>query len=241
MTLPPLEWDKDNPVAAERFQNALAARKCPARRTDREEESSRRIAYLEGELKTSQKSEKSWTEQAQNHDKSSAPPGSTLKSKQDILSPSKVPNRISILSLTESVSTVAYEPRDITAISPRPRKIGWDRGDPITATHTYNTFSARPCPERELGNSQEREKFWKKQSQTHDESSAPFGSTFQTNQDVSSPSGVSNGISISSLINSNSTGACEPRDSIQSSQVRQFKCPHSGCIAAPFRTEYKLK
>jgi hypothetical protein len=244
-TLPPLEWDEDDPVATKRANNTLAARRSRAKKIDQVEKMRRQIEFLEEELKSSQEREKFWMEQAQNHDESSASPGSTFQSKQDILSPLKVPDSTSISSLIESVSTGACEPRDITAVSPQPRNslppLGWDRDDPITTTHAYNTFSARPYRERELGSSQEREKFWTKQSQNHNESSAPSGSTFQSNQHVSLLSGVSNRISITSLVESTSTGASEPRDCILSSQLRLFKCPHSGCATAPFKTKYGLE
>jgi hypothetical protein len=172
-------------------------------------------------------------------DPPNASSGSTFQSRQDILSPYKVPNRMSISSLIESVSTGACEPRDITAALPRPRKslpsLGWDKYDPVAATHAYSTFLARPYLGREHGSSQEREKL----AQSRDGVSAQSGSTSQTKQDILSE--VPNRITISSLIESVSTGACEPRDCILSPEVKLLKCPTSGCPSAPFRTEYELR
>jgi hypothetical protein len=85
----------------------MAARKSRDRRADREEEMRRRIEYLERELEKSREGEKFWREQALNCDETSSPPDSTFQSKQDIPS-----NRISVLSLIESNSTDASEPRD---------------------------------------------------------------------------------------------------------------------------------
>jgi hypothetical protein len=91
------------------------------------------------------------------------------------------------------------------------------------------------CLERELENSKKREKFWREKALNHDETSSPPESTFQSKSDTSS-----NRISVSSLLENTSTGASEPPNYIPSSQVPRFKCPHPGCIAAPFKTQYKL-
>ncbi|GLA52511.1 hypothetical protein AnigIFM63604_009375 [Aspergillus niger] len=111
-TLPPLEWDKDDPVAAKLARNTLAARKSRARMTSRVERMGRRIADLEWELKKSQEEKKFWMEQAQNRDQSSAPPSRTFQSTQVISSSSKVSNRVLISNLIEPTSTGACEPRD---------------------------------------------------------------------------------------------------------------------------------
>jgi hypothetical protein len=158
-TLPPLKWNKSDPVATKRTRNTLRKRKSRARRTDSEEEMSHRIEYLEREL-TAREEEMS---------------------------------------------------RFVADL------------------------------EQKLKTYQEREKFWMEQAQNHDERSSPPDSTFQSKQDISLPSGVSNRISITSLVESTSTGASEPRDCILSSQLRLFKCPHSGCATAPFKTKYELE
>jgi hypothetical protein len=89
------------------------------------------------------------------------------------------------------------------------------------------------CLERELENSKKREKFWREKAL--DETSSPPDSTFQSKSDTSS-----NRISVSSLLENTSTSASKPPNYIPSSHVPRFKCPHPGCIAASFKTQYKL-